>query len=262
MSGLHTYYFEFLSDRLKIEFIKNIPTDLADGIFTLIALLKKDLNSKTINSSAYKLNHSAVNLPITVSPDFFEFFETSIKYFVSTSSNFSPFKEELDKYSLQKYFSLNKEKNIIVKLKDFIFESSLLKPYILTKITELIKRNKFEDYYFQYLDIVATFGKATWKAKFELEDLADEIKFDLRDRFALLYSPNHDVERVKYQKFANLDKEINPLYIVLTGKNILDLKILSLELANFQWLHQFKTYKQENNIEIIIYDEKRETIVV
>jgi hypothetical protein len=262
MSKLHTYHFPFLSNDLKIEFVKNIDPEIAEAISSFISVLKMDLNPQLSNTSASKLNNSSLNLPVTVSPEFLEFFETNIRYFFATRSDFNPFSKKIDKFNLDSYFAIDKEENSITKLRNFKFDSPLIKFFILRRLQGLLKVNEVFDYYFNYIDIAGSFGKVTWNAKFDLEDFNSEVSFALHNKFAYIFTPNSHKEQIEYSKFANIDKEIKPLYIILKGNNLLDLKILSLEMENFQWKHQFKAFAQENNVQIVIYTEEKEKIEI
>jgi len=253
MSNVHTYHFPFLSHELKLEFVKNIDSDLADLISDLIQILKNDLSHKYANSSAHKLNNAGKKFPVVVSPDFIEFFETSIKYFLATSSEFNPFNKEVDKFNLEGYFLINNHENTIIKLDDFKFDSALLKFFIIQKIVNLLNLNNVKDYYLNYVDIAASFGEVTWKAKFHLTDFNKEVEFKLHNKFAFIFTPDHEKEVKGYTKFANVDQEVKASHILLKGNNLLDLKILALEMEHLKWLHQYKEFAKENRTDIIVY---------
>lgn len=253
MSNVHTYHFPFLSHELKLEFVKNIDSELADAIADLISILRSDLSPKYSNSSAHKLNNAGKKFPVVVSPNFIEFFETSIKYFLATNSEFNPFNKNIDKFNLEGYFLLNKEEHTIIKLDDFKFDSSLLKFFIIQKIISFLNSNNIEDYYLNYVDIAACFGKVTWKAKFHLTDFDKEIEFKLHNKYAYIFAPNHEKDEKSYGKFANIDQEVNASLILLKGNNLNDLKVLAIEMEHLKWLHQFKEFAKENHTDIIVY---------
>lgn len=253
MSKLHTYHFPFLSDELKIEFVENIKPELAEAISDLILVLKNDLSPKYINGSAHKLNNSGLKFPVVVSPEFIEFFEINLKYFFVTSANFTPFDIEVDKFNTEGYFLVNKNEDTIIKLVDFKFNSSLLKFFILQKINNFLLQNKVTNYYFNYVDIAASFGAVTWKAKFNLIDYNKEVEFKLHNKFAYIFSPNTHKQEKTYSKFANVDTEVKAALILLKANNLLDLKVLSMEMENLRWLHQYKEFAKENHTDITIY---------
>jgi hypothetical protein len=262
MSGLHTYHFPFLSSEIKIEFLRNIDSDIALGLSTLIDVYKNDLNSQSHNTSAFKLNESNTNFPVIVSPEFFEFFEISLKYFLATKSDFNPFSIKVDKFNFQEIVKFDKQELAIIKLKKFKFNSNLKKFFLLKKVTEFFKLNNIEDYHFNYVDIAASFGKVTWRTNFNIQELNKSIVVKLHNTFAYMFEPNLDKEEKQYAKFANLDKRIEPLQIVLKGKNLLDLKILSLEMENLTWLHQYKIFAEENNIGLTILTQDNELVEI
>lgn len=253
MTKLHTYHFQFLSHELKLEFVENIEPELADAISDLIYVLKNDLSTRSQNSSAHKFNHSAANLPVKVSPEFLEYFETNIKYFIATSSQFNPFSRDIDKFNLEGYFLVDKESSSIIKFDDFKFNSTLLKFYIIQKINNLLQFNKIKDYYLNYVDIAACFGEVTWRAKFQLSDYNKDIEFKLHNKYAYIFTPNMHKDEKQYSKFANIDKEVNASLILLKGNNLTDLKILELEMENLRWLHQYQQFAKENHTDIIVY---------
>jgi len=253
MSNVHTYHFPFLSHELKLEFVKNIDQELADSISDIILILKNDLSPKYSNGSAHKLNNSGKKFPIIVSPDFIEFLETNIKYFLATSSEFNPFNKNIDKFNLEGYFLIDKSECSILKLDDFKFDSSLLKFFIIQKIINLLNLNNVKDYYLNYVDIAASFGEVTWRAKFILTDFNKEVEFKLHNKYAYIFAPNHEKEVKSYGKFANIDQEVKAAHILLKGNNLLDLKVLALEMEHLKWLHQYKEFAKENRTDIIVY---------
>lgn len=260
MNRLHTYHFPFLSGELKIEAVNSIPQDIAKGISDLIIVLKNDLNDKYLNSSSYKLNNSSIELPVIVSPEFIEFFEMNVEYFIATRSDFSPFKNPvIDKSNLGDYFIIDKSTDTITKIKDFKFDSPLQKFYLIQKIVDELSRNNIKNYYLKYVDVAASFGNVRWNASFEILEDEHTLDFKLHNSYAYFFAPISS-ERQASSKFANIDKEIDAEYIILIGANLTDLKILSLEIANLSWLHQYKQFKSENNIHIIIYTANKDII--
>lgn len=253
MSKVHTYHFPFLSNELKIEFVKNIDPELAEDLSDLISVYKNELNSNSSNSSAHKLNNSGLKFPVVVSPEFLDYFEKNIKYFVVTQSKFSPFNIKVDKFNLEGYFLISPEENSIIKLVDFKFDSSLKKFFIIDRINTFLRRNNIIDYYINYIDVAASFGDVTWRAKFNLTDYNREVEFKLHNKFAFIFIPDHEKEEKAYAKFANIDQEVKPSFLVLKGDNLLDLKILSMEMENLRWLHQYKLFAKENRTGIIAY---------
>lgn len=253
MSKVHTYHFPFLSNELKIEFVKNIDPDLAEDLSDLISVYKNELNANSTNSSAHKLNNAGLKFPVVVSPEFLDFFEKNVKYFLATPSKFNPFNIEVDKFNLEGYFLINSEENSIIKLVEFEFNSPLKKFFIIDKINTFLRRNNIIDYYINYIDIAASFGEVTWRAKFHLTDFNREVEFKLHNKFAYIFIPDNEKEEKSYTKFANIDQEVKPVFLVLKGDNLMDLKVLSLEMENLKWLYQYKLFAKENRTGIIAY---------
>ncbi len=262
MSKLHTYHFPFLSSEIKFEFVDNIAPEIAEGVSNLIHVLKNDLSTKQINSSAHKLSNATTKLPVIVSPEFIEYFELNLKYYSATQSSFSPFSEKIDKYKINEYIEINKEEDAIIKLKNFRFDSTLLKFYILKKINAFLDFNGVRNYYFSYVDVAGSFGNVRWNAKFNASDFNKEIEFKLYNSYAYMFIPDSTKEEKFYSKFANVDKEVKANYIVVKGANLIDLKILSLEIENLNWLHQYKLFAQENNVSMTIFTQEQEIIEI
>lgn len=262
MSKLHTYHFPFLSSEIKFEFIENINSDIALGINEIVQVLKKDLSSKYVNSSAYKLNNASKNIPVIVSPEFIDYVDINLKYYSATVGDFNPFLDNLNKYNLNEIINIIPEESAIIKLSNFRFDSSLLKFYILKKIINFLDFNNITNYYFSYIDIVGSFGNITWNANFKIPDTKSSVHFKLNNSYGYLFVANKNKKVKNYSKFANLDKKIDSDFIILKGKNLIDLKILSYEIENMTWLHQYKGFAAENKINVIIYTDKKEVIEV
>jgi len=144
-----------------------------------------------------------------------------------------------------------------VNLKYFFATQSDFNPFNIE-----VDLNNITNYYFNYVDVAGSFGKVTWNAKFNLVDYNTEVDFTLHNKFAYIFIPDINKVEKAYAKFANIDKEIKPLFIILKGNNLLDLRILSLEIENLRWKHQFITFAQENNVQLVIYNQDKEKIEI
>lgn len=258
MSELYRYHYPFFSENLKIEFTKKVSKQITDEIGIYLQDVISELNQTKASSSAHLFLNSGISFPIKLKPIFYEFLNTNIDYFFATKGNFNPFNIEINLENIDDYIYFDSKDLIVIKKKkNFKLLNDLKKLFVIQKLVNYLNILKITDFHISYIDFCATFGKVTWNAKFNLDN-NQKIAFTQNNSFAYIFHPKKNPATEIYNKFANVDQEIEPLYIVLIGKHLLDLKILSLELIGLKWKHQYVNFAKHNSIDLIIYTKDLE----
>jgi len=268
---IYTKIFNFGSKILELRTLEPINLTLEDNINFLLNTFLHELNHNVSNSFAQKFNESQINIPINLESLFLDFLEFNIDYYLHF--DFQPFDVDLknnEKEKIREYFASDSQNEVLIKFKEVKLNTSFLRSsYIIEILKKFLEENKIHNFMIMLPDTISAVGIYTWEYQFNESEYFSDKTFQIKDANALLVENIEKKRGTKREEFEEVDNElkrdITPNYerfkneeMILVGKDLSQLKLIKGEIVNLDSHKALDKAAKENEIDIIILNNKHQ----
>ncbi len=244
------YTFPAGPTQLKLKTFKKLSTKVLENIDVLLNSLLTELNHNIPNSSARRFNDGQVGIPIFIDQEFINYVHLNIKYWLNQELEFLPFyaESEVEGSSLLDYIIIDQETKSLVKKLPVSFNSHLLKnPFILDSIEKYLIEAGVHNFYINFDNLHIAYGDIEWITEIELTDI-NTLTMKMNNEAVIIEPHKHIFDENAYGKFANLDRRIEPVYLIIESQDIFKSKLLSKLTPRLQFQEDFRKFSHRHKI--------------
>lgn len=248
--------------QLKLRTLKKLPASVLDNIDVLINLLLNELNHNVMNSSARRFNEGQVGLPIFIEPEFIKYLNVNINYWLKEELNHLPFTSDSDieGTSLTDYFFIDTESKSLIKKFPINFNSHTLKnPFMLDFIEKYLEEVGIDNFYISLDNLHITYGENEWVTELELPNVAP-LTMKMRNEAVVVEPYKFIPDEDAIGKFANMDRRLSPIYLIIESQDIYKNKLLSKLTSKLQYQEDFRKFSHRHKIGLTAVLEGNELV--
>lgn len=253
MKSIHKYTYPFGTGFIKISSANQFGDSIKSDIGFLIRIVENQLNSKIIDSSAYKIKHSQKGFDIVVEEEMIMY----LKFCIELEQNFGI--TTLLREGSEIPILVNEENLTVAKLNEFTFSNEDLKKYFLINmIKSYLNENKLNDFLIESNVIKYSTPNKTLKANFDVDGLDKDFVFSVNG-WAYIYSIVNQNKEVK-TKFAYNPVEVQIRQVIYIGQNFLQIFTEKDEIAEFNTMDELEVFRSTKNYAFIVITNNDEVL--